>query len=140
MNSAVKTHYFSYAHRLYQHKGKCRNLHGHNGKVCFKVSSDTLDALGMVIDFGQIKQTLCNWIDDNWDHKCLIYEYDPLAYELKNIDGLVIVKWNPTAENMANYLLTKIGPELLPDTVKLSEVVFRESKGNYAKITGQRDL
>jgi 6-pyruvoyltetrahydropterin/6-carboxytetrahydropterin synthase len=55
------------------------------------------------------------WIEDNWDHKFLLYEWDPIAEDLKKADpeGIVIVPFNPTAENMAHHLLTHVGPKQL---------------------------
>ena len=42
---------FCYGHRLLDYAGKCRHLHGHNGRAVITLESDRLDALGMVVDF-----------------------------------------------------------------------------------------
>ncbi|MEM4863391.1 MAG: 6-carboxytetrahydropterin synthase QueD [Candidatus Nezhaarchaeales archaeon] len=49
---------FSASHVIADHPGKCRNLHGHNYVVELEVCRDSLDSLGMVIDFGVVKQIL----------------------------------------------------------------------------------
>ena len=46
---------FCYGHRLLDYQGKCRHLHGHNGRVLITLEADALDERGMVLDFGDIK-------------------------------------------------------------------------------------
>ena len=76
--------------------------------LCFhlKCSSDNLDNLGRVIDFSVIKELLCKWLDDNWDHKMILWDQDPLFTELLKLDSSVVsIPYNPTAENLARYLV-----------------------------------
>ena len=88
-----------------------------------------LDKLGRVVDFSIIKTTLCQWFEDNWDHRFLIWEEDPLSKTLKELDdSVVIVNFNPTAENLANYLLNVVGPSFFKDSdVKLIKVKVGET-------------
>jgi 6-pyruvoyltetrahydropterin/6-carboxytetrahydropterin synthase len=83
----------------------------------------------MVVDFGIIKSTLCQWLDDNYDHSMLIWEKDPLANEIKKLDSKVqIVPYNPTAENIAQYLLTQIAPKLLEGyKILVTKVIVEET-------------
>ena len=37
---------FCYGHRLLDYDGKCRHLHGHNGRAVITLASETLDPLG----------------------------------------------------------------------------------------------
>jgi 6-pyruvoyltetrahydropterin/6-carboxytetrahydropterin synthase len=70
------------------------------------------------------------WLEDNWDHKFLVYQQDPLAMTLQqqDPDGVVIVPFNPTAENMAEYLLTHVGPiQLVDELCVLVEVRIEET-------------
>lgn len=136
MITVTRYHDFSAGHRVAGHEGKCANLHGHNYRAHFTVGkydyrpnrvakNNALDELGRVVDFGFIKTTLCDWLEDNWDHKFLIWEADPVLkaiLETDSIDELstniicdsfVQVPFNPTAENMAQYLLNQIAPPLL---------------------------
>jgi 6-pyruvoyltetrahydropterin/6-carboxytetrahydropterin synthase len=113
MITADRYHDFSAGHRVYQHESKCAHLHGHNYRVHFTVEGG-LDAIGRVLDFSVIKSHLCMWLEDNWDHKTLIWENDPWSQSLPIIDPtVVIVGFNPTAENMAQYLVEVIGPKQL---------------------------
>jgi 6-pyruvoyltetrahydropterin/6-carboxytetrahydropterin synthase len=126
---AHRYHSIAYGHRVYQHESKCGHLHGHNGEITFYCEADQLDSVGRVIDFSVIKSTLCKWIEDNWDHKFLVYEKDPWAEKLLAIDPtVVVVPFNPTSENMADFLLNTVGPTLLGNTgVELVRVVFFET-------------
>jgi len=140
MITVTRYHDFSYGHRVVGHEGKCNLLHGHNARVRFTCASDQLDDVGRVIDFSVIKTTLCAWLEDNWDHKFLVWLQDP-AFGMYTVDtnpssplahvlrkSLVFVPFNPTAENMANYLLTEIGPHVLPSNIRLVAVQLDETR------------
>jgi 6-pyruvoyltetrahydropterin/6-carboxytetrahydropterin synthase len=93
---------FSYGHRLLNHDGKCRYLHGHNGMVEVELDAESLDAMGMVIDFSRVSEVVKTWIDDNLDHRMLLHRDDPLAAVLKSAgEPLFLMDVNPTAENIA---------------------------------------
>jgi 6-pyruvoyltetrahydropterin/6-carboxytetrahydropterin synthase len=67
------------------------------------------------VDFSVIKERLCAWLDENWDHRTLLFREDPLTRLLDASDGIVVVDFNPTAENIAAHLLS-ISEELLLGT------------------------
>ena len=69
---------FCYGHRLLEYAGKCKHLHGHNGKALITLSSSKLDDLGMVMDFTKLKLTVGVWIDNELDHKMILHKNDPL--------------------------------------------------------------
>jgi len=127
---AKRYHDISCGHRVYGHESKCAHLHGHNYRVHFACEADTLDTVGRVIDFSDIKSRLCMWLEDNWDHKTLIWEGDPWAKALPQLDPtVVIVPFNPTAENIAQYLVEVIGPEQLAGTgIKLVHCDVEETR------------
>ena len=138
--TAHRYHDFSTGHRVYQHESKCAHLHGHNYRIHFYCDSSHLDEVGRVIDFSDIKTCLCNWLEEEWDHKFLIYKNDPWAEPLKAMDkeGVVVVDFNPTAENMGLYLLNEIGPKQLKDSpVTLYKVVIEETRKCSAQIEEQ---
>lgn len=125
---AHRFHEFSYGHRVVGQGGKCEHLHGHNGVVTFHVAADGLDAVGRVIDFSFIKTLLCDWIEKNWDHRFLVWEKDPLKDALCALDEkVVVVPFNPTAENLGTYLIEEVAPKLLPEGVELVKVNFQET-------------
>lgn len=130
MITASRYHDISCGHRVHNHESKCANLHGHNYRVHFDVQAPRLDSVGRVIDFSVIKEKLCSWLENNWDHKFLVWREDPMARYLKELDPTVVeVPFNPTAENMAEYLVTCIGPMQLVGTgTTLVRVVIDETR------------
>jgi len=114
---ASRYHDFSCGHRVFQHESKCAHLHGHNYRIHFDVEGEQLDSVGRVLDFSVIKEVLCEWLEENWDHKFLIFKDDPWSHILKNTDpeGVVVVDFNPTAENMGTYLMEHVAPQRLEE-------------------------
>jgi 6-pyruvoyltetrahydropterin/6-carboxytetrahydropterin synthase len=114
--SIAKRIAFCAGHRLLHHEGKCGNLHGHNYVAEFHVAGRQVDELGRVVDFGIVKQLFKSWIDDNWDHGVILWREDSEAIhalEALEPSRVFVLPWNPTAENLARYLLEVVGPELL---------------------------
>jgi 6-pyruvoyltetrahydropterin/6-carboxytetrahydropterin synthase len=141
MITATRYHDFSCGHRVHGHESKCAHLHGHNYRVHFTVAGDVgvteLDAIGRVLDFSVINDRLCQWLEVAWDHCFLIWAEDPWCEALVNLDpkGTMPVPFNPTAENMAHYLLTVVGPEVLPPAIRLIKVVVEETRKCSAAAT-----
>src|SRR5262245_15525832 len=97
--------HFCYGHRLLNYDGKCRHLHGHNGRAVIALEADRLDALGMVMDFSRIKEVVTAWIDENLDHKMLLHKDDPVLPELRRRgEPVFVLDVNPTAENIAKLI------------------------------------
>lgn len=129
--TAKRYHDISTGHKVTNHESKCRKLHGHNYRIHFTIDAYQLDTIGRVLDFSVIKDLLCEWLEENWDHKFLIWKEDPIATQLKELDpeGVVLVDWNPTAENMSDYLVHVIGPQQLAGTdTKLVKVEIEETR------------
>ena len=105
IHKVTKEIHFCYGHRLLNYRGKCKDLHGHNGKVEIEVSSQSLDRRGMVVDFGDINRIVKEWIDQVLDHKLLLAREDPLVPVLLNLnEPLFLMDTNPTAENIAKLI------------------------------------
>jgi 6-pyruvoyltetrahydropterin/6-carboxytetrahydropterin synthase len=136
--TATRYHDFSTGHRVYGHESKCAHLHGHNYRIHLTVEAEQLDTVGRVMDFGVIKTLLAEWLEENWDHKFLVWEKDPFASTLKTLDtdGTVIVNFNPTAENMGQYLIDIVGPAQLVNTgVTLVNVDIEETRKCSVKVS-----
>lgn len=98
----TKTIEFSYGHRLLNHNGKCRYLHGHNGMLEIDVEAETLDEMGMVIDFTEVNEVVKTWVNENLDHRMLLCNADPTVKLLQDAgEPLYVMDENPTAENIA---------------------------------------
>jgi 6-pyruvoyltetrahydropterin/6-carboxytetrahydropterin synthase len=96
---------FCYGHRLLNYDGKCRYLHGHNGRAVIAIESGSLDDRGMVLDFSEIKRVVSGWIDDNLDHRMILHRDDPAVPALKQLgEPLFLIDRNPTAENIAQLI------------------------------------
>lgn len=96
---------FCYGHRLLNYEGKCRHLHGHNGKAVITIQAPTLDDRGMVLDFSDIKQVVSTWIDENLDHRMILHRDDPAVPALTELgEPLYLIDQNPTAENIAKLI------------------------------------
>jgi len=117
--TATRYHDICAGHRVVGQGGKCEHLHGHNYRFHFTIGVIAgLDNVGRVLDFGDIKSILCEWLEQNWDHKMLLWSEDLMYPYVKEIDASVVkVPFNPTAENMAKYMVEVVAPAL-----------FREAK------------
>lgn len=131
--TATRYHDICAGHRVFGHENKCAHLHGHNYRIWFHCRGK-LDSVGRVIDFSRMKEYLCLWLEDNWDHRFLIWERDSDSEALIRLDGwVVLVPFNPTAENMAQYLVEVIGPQQLGSLpIELFKVVVEETPKCHA--------
>lgn len=144
IKTAIRYHDISCGHRVAGHENKCAYLHGHNYRIWFYARGD-LDAIGRVIDFSVLKSTLCEWLETHWDHKFIAWDQDGVmrmvdralaATDLlaqKQALSICWVPFNPTAENISDYLLTTIAPSLLKGTgVTVTKVFVEETRKCHA--------
>jgi 6-pyruvoyltetrahydropterin/6-carboxytetrahydropterin synthase len=104
-----KAFQFEAAHRLpnLPDGHKCRRVHGHSFRVEIHVDGPVDDHTGWVIDFAEIKarfKPILNQLDHN---------------NLNEIEGLE----NPTSENIARWIWTRLAPSL----PILTKVVVQEN-------------
>lgn len=139
--TATRYHDISCGHRVVGHESKCRYMHGHNYRIHFTCVADKLDSVGRVIDFGVMKEKLCMWLENNWDHKFLAWHKDdllgwmsdppaprPKDFTEQIMGSIVWVPFNPTAENMAEHLRTVVGPmQLMGTGISVFKVVVEET-------------
>lgn len=120
--SLVRSLRFCAGHRLYRHEGHCAYLHGHNYRVDVEVEAvgggTVVDDVGRVVDFAVIKRRMLGWLDEHWDHAFIIFVEDETglaAVRAASPSKYFVLPWNPTAENMARYLLEIVAPAVLGD-------------------------
>lgn len=106
------TSHFAAAHQLKMVAEKCENLHGHNWKVEAYVTGAELNAAGVLMDFGELKDHLSE-IMDVLDHKFL-----------NEID---IFNGNPSSENIARYIADTLQQKIGDGPVRVSRVAVWES-------------
>ena len=120
---------FCYGHRLLNYDGKCRHLHGHNGRAIITLQSQALDSLGMVVDFSAIKRVVGGWIDANLDHRMILHRDDPaLPILQKQGEPAYVVDVNPTAENIARLIFEYVASQGFP----VVEVKLWETDDSFA--------
>ena len=102
---------FASGHRLLEHGGKCVYPHGHTYRAEIWVASESLNDLGFVVDFTELKQEVNAWIEEHWDHAFLLNSRDgELLEALKTVNGsrlYLFEEQNPSAEVMARELYHK---------------------------------
>jgi 6-pyruvoyltetrahydropterin/6-carboxytetrahydropterin synthase len=122
---------FCYGHRLLNYDGKCRFLHGHNGKAVITIEGEQLDQRGMVVDFSDIKASVSAWIDENLDHRMLLNRSDPIVPTLTEMgEPMYLLDENPTAENIAKLIYQQSCSLDLP--VPIVEVCLWETPKCFA--------
>lgn len=141
---------FDAGHRVLGHGGRCKHLHGHRYKIELVCTTLGLNELGMVVDFGVIKQVVGKWIDDKLDHNMILHPEDPLLNALSSKDGLddvfgglhpfIMPNGNPTAENIAQMLFDQAVVLLRhngEDLLDVKRVVVWETPNCYAAYEGR---
>ena len=120
---------FCYGHRLLNYDGKCRHLHGHNGRAVIVLQENQLDHRGMLVDFTDIKKSVAGWIDQNLDHRMILNKADPVVDYLQSQgEPLFLIDSNPTAENIAKLIFDFATSQGLP----VVEVSLWETFKSYA--------
>jgi 6-pyruvoyltetrahydropterin/6-carboxytetrahydropterin synthase len=126
---------FDAGHRLLNHESKCAHLHGHRYRVELHARAPQIDTLGRVIDFSVLKQRIGGWIDEKWDHGFLLNEHD--AEAVAAVASVKPAKYyllpnNPTAENIAQYLIKVCREQLAGLAVEVFKVVVWETPNCHA--------
>ncbi|HEY0386446.1 MAG TPA: 6-carboxytetrahydropterin synthase QueD [Pyrinomonadaceae bacterium] len=110
---------FSSAHQLRGYRGKCENLHGHNYKIEIYARGSELDNIGLLVDFGELK-TAADEVVQYLDHRN-INELEPFDEEL-----------NPSAENLARYILERVSSRVGDERVQVYKVRCFETPTSVA--------
>ena len=110
---------FSSAHQLRGYKGKCENLHGHNYKIEIYARGAELNNIGLLVDFVELKDAADELVA-YLDHKNL-NELEPFVEEQ-----------NPSAENVARFVLEEIAAKIDDDRVQIYKVRCFETPTSVA--------
>lgn len=121
---------------MLDYQGKCRHLHGHNGRAIITIETPQLDQRGMVFDFSEIKEVVSRWIDEHLDHRMLLSHDDPAVPLLEKLGEPVhVMDGNPTAENIAKLIFDYAADQGFP----VVEVRLWETPRCCATYAPQRD-
>ena len=110
---------FSSAHQLRGYKGKCENLHGHNYRIEIFARGRELDNIGLLVDFVELKAA-ADEVVNYLDHRN-INELPPFDVEL-----------NPSAENLARYILERVAARVSDARVQVYKVRCYETPTSVA--------
>lgn len=131
---------FEMAHALWKYDGLCKNIHGHSYKLFVTVigepNQDSEDPkLGMLIDFGDLKQIVNEQIISRLDHTLVLNKKVPSGF-LKNsnemFDRIELTDYQPTCENLIIDFVERIRKHL-PRTIQLHSLKLHETETSFAE-------
>jgi 6-pyruvoyltetrahydropterin/6-carboxytetrahydropterin synthase len=129
---------FDSGHRLLDYEGKCTFPHGHTYRAEVFIEAPSLDPLGLVFDFTELKHHIKYWIDNNWDHAFLVNSRDTELIEaFSHLSRSRVYRFqenNPSCEVMAKELYKKV-TELCQ--IHPAKVRLWESLDQYAEFWGE---
>ena len=120
-------------HRLPEHFGLCKNIHGHSYKMLVEFEGE-LDEQGMIIDYYDVEKII-NPIIEKLDHAFMVDQNDKLVLEFleKMNSKKVVVDFQSTAENICTYILNEVKKANLPLNIKRVKVRVYETTHDYAE-------
>ncbi len=110
--------HFSAAHHLRDYKGPCENVHGHNWLVRASITCDSLDELGIGIDFKKLR-VLLKEVLSKLDHSDINIVFEKEGF-------------NPSSENIARYIYKELEKKLSEPNCRISRIDVYETPGNCA--------
>lgn len=138
----TKAIYTETSHRLMNHKGLCRNLHGHSYKweVTISKMGELDEMTGMLIDFHDIKDLLKEFIDEPFDHATVLSNQDYALRDFLEDQGfkLLLLDTHPTAENFARKVACDISRRL--GGAYMVDVKCWETTTSYAEASSYEGL
>ena len=135
MLTVTKIFHFEAAHALSNHRGKCRNIHGHSYALHVRVSAPELNDQDMIVDFADLKRLVKEQVIADFDHALVLKSGHPLVPALKEMDHkLIITEAEPTAEVMVGLMAERIAARL-PAACRLDQVDLYETGTSFATWT-----
>ena len=131
---------FEMAHALKGYDGPCKNIHGHSYELSVTISGKPINdennpKLGMVMDFGELKQIIKREVVDLFDHALVLnnsMDTDLLKSLSKNFEKVILTYYQPTSEMMIIDFASRISSEL-PSHVTLKYLLLRETVTSFAE-------
>ncbi len=120
-------------HRLPEHFGKCKNIHGHSYKMIVELEGE-VDESGMVMDYYDLKKIVEPMVEE-LDHAFIVYKDDKeiISFLEKMKSKMVVVQFQSTVENICKYFLNKISKKSLPKNIVKISVRIYETSDDYAE-------
>jgi 6-pyruvoyltetrahydropterin/6-carboxytetrahydropterin synthase len=129
----AKEFHWEMGHRLPEHFGKCKNIHGHSYRMIVELEG-SLNGNGMIMDYYDLKKLVAPVIEE-LDHAFMVYREDKeIISFLESVKSKkVIVGFQSTVENICKYILAELSRQDLPPNVKKMKVRIFESIDDYAE-------
>ena len=120
-------------HRLPEHFGLCKNIHGHSYRMIVEFEGELNDQ-GMVIDFYDVEKIIIPVVEI-LDHAFMVSKNDGdvIKFLEKMNSKKIIVDFNSTVENISKYILTKIKKRSLPENITFVKVRVYETDSDYSE-------
>ncbi len=129
----AKEFHWEMGHRLPNHPGKCKNIHGHSYRMMIELEGK-LNNEGMIIDYYDLKKIVTPLVE-RVDHCFMVDSSDStLIQVLEKINSkMVIVNYPTTVENIINYFLSELKLLKYPSNITSIKVKIYETASNYAE-------
>jgi len=127
-----------------RNSARCMWAHGYGREIEFTFIAESLDDRGWVVDFGGLRG-IKDWIEEQWDHRLLLTDTDPLLSEFQKLHDLGGVNinimesakgWGPGIEQSCKFLFDNINykiQNLTSDRCEIYSVQVWEHQNNSAK-------
>ena len=138
MLTITKSVKFDAAHVLTNHKGLCKNLHGHTYRVDVSVRQAEGDGSDMVMDFKDVKRICEETVLSKFDHAFIydetsVGESEIAAVVQKNGMRTAALPFRSTAENLARWIFDALAGRI----AGLSAVRVYETADSCAEYTAE---
>ncbi len=135
----VRRFRWSMAHRLtHGYEGRCASLHGHEYEVEISVAGE-VDAMGLAVDFADIKRVCQGWIKEHLDHTTIVCSKDESLVDFlrREKQRHYVVPFNTTAENLAGHLREMLQKELdrqLERSLSVAHIRLLETPSSWVEL------
>lgn len=133
MLSITKIFHFEAGHALSDHKGLCRNIHGHSYKLHITITGKK-NMHDVLMDFKTLKKLVWDTVLKDLDHALLLKKNDINTFAAHNMVSKIFwMEEEPTAESMVGFIGASI-KKVLPANISLTSVRLYETESCYAEM------
>ena len=135
MMKIAKEFNWEMGHRLKNHNGACRNLHGHSYKMRVELEGEIAEN-SMIMDYSELSQIIKKIVEP-FDHSFLVEKSDDitLSFLQQNNFKCVVVPFVSTAENLSVFFANEIKKEITQyENIKNLTVRVCETTDVFAEI------
>lgn len=136
------------AHALYGYDGPCKNIHGHTYHLAVTLLGRPIQdpgdvKLGMVMDFGDLKRQVKQYILDQFDHALILNEAAPYAAPGlidAEFEKVLRVPYQPTCENLLLHFVSLLQPLFDHDCMLISVSLDETPTSSAVWLAGDQEL